>query len=58
MTAALKVDNLTVEYGGFTALDQVSLELAPNTTLGLVGESVPAPQPTAARPRPRVRHRG
>ncbi|MEO3946271.1 ATP-binding cassette domain-containing protein [Gorillibacterium sp. CAU 1737] len=39
MTAALKVDNLTVEYGGFTALDQVSLELAPNTTLGLVGES-------------------
>jgi peptide/nickel transport system ATP-binding protein len=39
MKSVLKVENLSVTYGGFTALDQVSLELPGHTTLGLVGES-------------------
>ncbi|MGN7760030.1 ABC transporter ATP-binding protein [Paenibacillus sp. 22594] len=36
---ALQVQNLTVRYGGFTALDKLSLNLEQHTTLGLVGES-------------------
>jgi peptide/nickel transport system ATP-binding protein len=37
--SALNVERITVTYGGFTALDRVSLELPEHTTLGLVGES-------------------
>ncbi|MNE31763.1 Oligopeptide transport ATP-binding protein OppF [compost metagenome] len=36
---ALQVKNLTVRYGGFTALDGINLDLQQHTTLGLVGES-------------------
>ncbi|WP_143191868.1 ABC transporter ATP-binding protein [Paenibacillus sp. P46E] len=39
MDMALQVHNLTVRYGGFTALDKLSLNLEQHTTLGLVGES-------------------
>ncbi|WP_342414640.1 ATP-binding cassette domain-containing protein [Paenibacillus sp. FSL R10-2782] len=39
MKTALRIENITVAYGKFTALDQVSLELQERTTLGLVGES-------------------
>ncbi|WP_440831430.1 ABC transporter ATP-binding protein [Paenibacillus sp. 22594] len=39
MDMALQVQNLTVRYGGFTALDKLSLNLEQHTTLGLVGES-------------------
>ncbi|OMG01041.1 ATP-binding cassette domain-containing protein [Paenibacillus sp. FSL R7-0337] len=39
MEVALQVQDVTVRYGGFTALDQIRLELARHTTLGLVGES-------------------
>lgn len=39
MKPALQVNNITVAYGDFLALDKVSLELKQNTTLGLVGES-------------------
>ncbi|MBP1176850.1 peptide/nickel transport system ATP-binding protein [Paenibacillus sp. PvR133] len=39
MKTALQIENITVAYGKFTALDQVSLELQERTTLGLVGES-------------------
>ncbi|GIO16772.1 hypothetical protein J19TS2_63270 [Cohnella xylanilytica] len=37
--AALRIDNVTVSYGPFVALDRVSLDLEPHKTLGLVGES-------------------
>ncbi|MXO80788.1 ATP-binding cassette domain-containing protein, partial [Paenibacillus sp. OT2-17] len=39
MKTALQIENITVAYGKFTALDQESLELQERTTLGLVGES-------------------
>lgn len=39
MELALEVKNLTVHYGGFTALDGINLNLQKHTTLGLVGES-------------------
>ncbi|MEK4508717.1 ABC transporter ATP-binding protein [Paenibacillus sp. FSL K6-2524] len=39
MKTALRIENLSVHYGKFTALDNVSLELQQHTTLGLVGES-------------------
>lgn len=39
MDSSLKIENITVNYGNFTALDHVSLEIRKNTTLGLVGES-------------------
>ncbi|SET04783.1 ABC transporter ATP-binding protein [Paenibacillus sp. NFR01] len=39
MSLTLEVNNLTVRYGRFTALENIHLELQPHTTLGLVGES-------------------
>lgn len=39
MEPALQVKNITVQYGGFTALDHVDLNIEQHTTLGLVGES-------------------
>jgi len=39
MNTSLQVENITATYGGFVALDKVSLELRQHTTLGLVGES-------------------
>jgi len=39
MEQSLHVENVTVTYGGFTALKQIHLELPVQTTLGLVGES-------------------
>lgn len=39
MELALEVENITVRYGGFTALDRINLNLHQHTTLGLVGES-------------------
>ncbi|WP_341347586.1 ATP-binding cassette domain-containing protein [Paenibacillus sp. FSL H3-0469] len=39
MEVALQVQDVSVRYGGFTALDQIRLELERHTTLGLVGES-------------------
>lgn len=39
MGAALQVKNISVHYGGFTALDSINLDLPKHTTLGLVGES-------------------
>lgn len=39
MDLALQVRDLTVRYGGFTALDHIQLDLEQHTTLGLVGES-------------------
>ena len=39
MELALEVKNITVRYGGFTALDSINLNLQQHTTLGLVGES-------------------
>jgi ABC-type dipeptide/oligopeptide/nickel transport system ATPase subunit len=39
MSTALSIENITVRYGRFTALDNVSLSLEQHTTLGLVGES-------------------
>ncbi|MNN28507.1 Oligopeptide transport ATP-binding protein OppF [compost metagenome] len=39
MELALEVENITVRYGGFTALDRINLNLQQHTTLGLVGES-------------------
>jgi peptide/nickel transport system ATP-binding protein len=39
MNTSLRVENITVTYGEFVALDNVSLELQQHTTLGLVGES-------------------
>jgi branched-chain amino acid transport system ATP-binding protein len=35
--AALSISNLTVRFGGLTALDDVFLEIAPNTIVGLIG---------------------
>ncbi|MEJ8303582.1 ABC transporter ATP-binding protein [Saccharibacillus sacchari] len=39
MSKDLIVDNMTVRYGGFAALDGVTLNVPAHTTLGLVGES-------------------
>jgi ABC-type glutathione transport system ATPase component len=39
MELALQVRDLTVRYGGFTALDHIQLDLEQHTMLGLVGES-------------------
>lgn len=39
MSQALQVQDLTVRYGGFTALDHINLNIEKHTTLGLVGES-------------------
>jgi branched-chain amino acid transport system ATP-binding protein len=35
--AGLSISNLTVKFGGLTALDDVFLEIAPNTIVGLIG---------------------
>jgi branched-chain amino acid transport system ATP-binding protein len=37
MSALLHVDNVTKRFGGFTALDGVTLEVAPGERLGLIG---------------------
>lgn len=39
MALSLQVQNVTVQYGDFTALDNITLNLQKHTTLGLVGES-------------------
>jgi peptide/nickel transport system ATP-binding protein len=39
MKSVINVENITVNFGSFTALDRVSLELPEHATLGLVGES-------------------
>lgn len=39
MELALQVKNVSVHYGGFTALDDISLDLQQHKVLGLVGES-------------------
>ncbi|MFF2483898.1 ABC transporter ATP-binding protein [Paenibacillus sp. NPDC058071] len=39
MSTGLRIEDLTVHYDHFTALDKISLEIQPHTTLGLVGES-------------------
>lgn len=39
MSAYLEANHITVTYGGFTALDDVGVQLEEHTTLGLVGES-------------------
>ncbi len=39
MSVALQADNITVVYGGYLALEKVSLSIEQHTTLGLVGES-------------------
>ncbi|MBT2288470.1 ABC transporter ATP-binding protein [Paenibacillus albidus] len=39
MELALQLKNVTVHYGGFTALNGIQLNLPKHTTLGLVGES-------------------
>lgn len=36
-SSALSIFNLTVKFGGLTALDDVFLEIAPNTIVGLIG---------------------
>ena len=35
--AALSISNLTVKFGGLTALDDVFIEIEPNTIVGLIG---------------------
>ncbi|MEU6998005.1 ATP-binding cassette domain-containing protein [Nonomuraea sp. NPDC046570] len=35
----MKIENLTVRYGSFTAVDGVSIEVPPGGVVGLVGES-------------------
>ena len=39
MTTLLEVRNLRVNFGGFTAVDGVDLDVAPGELLGIVGES-------------------
>ncbi len=39
MTALLRIRNLRVDFGGFTAVDGVDLDLAAGEVLGIVGES-------------------
>ncbi|GEM_PF-6668124 len=39
MSADLRIEQVQVRYGGFTALHQVTLNVPAHTTLGLVGES-------------------
>ena len=39
MTAIVSVENLTVSYDDFLALDNVSIDVAPGESFGLVGES-------------------
>ncbi|CAM4520413.1 ABC transporter ATP-binding protein [Paenibacillus xylanexedens] len=39
MEPALQIQNVSVRYGEFTALDHIELNLQHHTTLGLVGES-------------------
>ncbi|TDL68562.1 ABC transporter ATP-binding protein [Paenibacillus amylolyticus] len=39
MEPALQIQNVSVRYGDFTALDHIELKLQHHTTLGLVGES-------------------
>ena len=36
-TAAVSVENLTYKYGKLTALDKVSIDIAPRKTVGLIG---------------------
>ena len=38
----LRVTNLTVRFGGVTAVDDVSLEVAPGEIVGLIGPTAPA----------------
>ncbi|MEV0586990.1 ATP-binding cassette domain-containing protein [Nonomuraea sp. NPDC050310] len=35
----MRIENLTVRYGAFTAVDDVTLEIPPGAIVGLVGES-------------------
>src|SRR5690606_12706841 len=35
----MRIEDLTVRYGGFTAVDSVTLEVPPGRIVGLVGES-------------------
>ena len=37
MSALLQIDRLTKRFGGFVALDQVSLQVAAGERLGLIG---------------------
>ncbi len=39
VTAALSIEDLSVSYDGFLALDRVNLSVAPGESFGLVGES-------------------
>ena len=39
MTQLLEIRNLRVDFGGFTAVDGVDLDVAPGELLGIVGES-------------------
>jgi branched-chain amino acid transport system ATP-binding protein len=35
--AGLSISNLTVKFGGLVALDDVFIDIAPNTIVGLIG---------------------
>ena len=37
MKSVLAISNLTVKFGGLSALDDVFLEVAPNSIVGLIG---------------------
>ena len=37
ITSVLSISHLTVKFGGLTALDDVFLDIAPNTIVGLIG---------------------
>ena len=39
MTEVIRIDGLSVDFGGFKALDDVSLSVAEGESFGLVGES-------------------
>jgi ABC-type branched-subunit amino acid transport system ATPase component len=41
----LKVENLTVRFGGLTAVNDVSLTIEPNKISGLIGPKVREKQP-------------
>ncbi|MSW18436.1 MAG: ATP-binding cassette domain-containing protein, partial [Actinobacteria bacterium] len=36
-TTGLSISNLTVKFGGLVALDDVFIDIAPNTIVGLIG---------------------
>ena len=39
ITSVLSISHLTVKFGGLTALDDVFLDIAPNTIVGLIGQN-------------------